>query len=116
MDSTVRAVLIAVAAGAQHIATLGSGIASAATAILSSLVYALGVAIPPGESPIVPIVVGGEQRALELSAELGRRGLAVPAIRPPTVPAGTSRLRISLSTTHTRDQIDRLVQELSALL
>ena len=49
------------------------------------------------------------------SAALLARGLWVPAIRPPTVPPGTSRLRVTLSATHTDDQVDRLVDALVRL-
>lgn len=64
------------------------------------------------QAPIVPIIVGGEERALELSERLLKRRMYVPAIRPPTVPAGTSRLRVSLRCNHTPDQIQLLAAEL----
>ena len=67
------------------------------------------------DSPIVPLVLGSEQAALELSARLFEAGLFVPAIRPPTVPSGTSRLRISLSISHSSTQIDDLVATLCRL-
>jgi len=54
------------------------------------------------------LVVGSNEDALALAADLGEQGLWVPAIRPPTVPAGTSRLRISLSAGHRFDDLDRL--------
>lgn len=60
-------------------------------------------------SPIVPLVVGDEKEAVDLSQALLDRGLLVPAIRPPTVPPGTSRLRIALSAAHTDDQLGCLV-------
>ena len=66
-------------------------------------------------SPIVPVVLGDEQRALDAAEALLEVGLLVPAIRPPTVPAGTSRLRITLSATHTDPDIDRLLAGLEAL-
>jgi len=50
--------------------------------------------------------------ASALSQRLADRGLWVPAIRPPTVPAGTSRLRVSLSAAHTDDDVDRLLETL----
>lgn len=56
-------------------------------------------------SAIVPIVVGAEGAALEASAQLLRRGLLVPAIRPPTVPKGTARLRVALSAAHSHDEV-----------
>jgi 8-amino-7-oxononanoate synthase len=66
-------------------------------------------------SPIIPVIVGSEERALEASAALLAGGLWVPAIRPPTVPVGTSRLRVTLSALHTDDQVDRLVEALAPL-
>ena len=63
-------------------------------------------------SPIVPVVVGGEQEALAASAALLGEGLLVPAIRPPTVPLGTSRLRVTLSAAHTDQEVLQLVNAL----
>ena len=60
-------------------------------------------------SPIVPVVVGGEQEALAASAALLGEGLLVPAIRPPTVPPGTSRLRVTLSAAHTDQEVLQLM-------
>jgi 8-amino-7-oxononanoate synthase len=69
--------------------------------------------IAPGHpSPIVPVVLGDERRALAAAAALLERGLLVPAIRPPTVAPGTSRLRIALSAAHSDDQVDRLAEAL----
>jgi 8-amino-7-oxononanoate synthase len=70
--------------------------------------------VAPGHpTPIVPVVLGEERAALAAAADLLDRGLLVPAIRPPTVPVGTSRLRVALSAAHTDDQIDRLVVALA---
>jgi 8-amino-7-oxononanoate synthase len=63
---------------------------------------------PGHPSPVVPVVIGDEHAAVAASAALRERGLLVPAIRPPTVPPGTSRLRISLSATHTVEQVTAL--------
>jgi 8-amino-7-oxononanoate synthase len=72
--------------------------------------------VSPGHpSPIVPVVLGSEARALEASAALLDMGIWVPAIRPPTVPVGTSRLRVTLSAAHTPDEVDRLVDALAAV-
>ena len=57
-------------------------------------------------APIFPVVLGEEARALEASRRLRERGFHVKAIRPPTVPRGTSRLRVSLSASHTPEQVD----------
>jgi len=66
----------------------------------------------PSDSPIQPIVVGDPNRALSLSAHLEGLGMLVTAIRPPTVPEGTSRLRITLTAAHTEAHVDRLVEAL----
>ncbi|MCU4185948.1 8-amino-7-oxononanoate synthase [Acidiferrimicrobium sp. IK] len=72
--------------------------------------------VRPGHpSPIIPIVLGGEDRAVDAAAALLERGLLVPAIRPPTVPAGTSRLRVAMSAAHTDEDIDRLQEALAGL-
>ncbi len=73
----------------------------------------LGLPILPSETAIQPLVVGDESVTLELSARLLQKQLWVSAIRPPTVPVGTSRLRITLSAKHTSAQIDRLLSVLS---
>ncbi|MDQ1479046.1 MAG: 8-amino-7-oxononanoate synthase, partial [Actinomycetota bacterium] len=67
-------------------------------------------------SPIVPFLCGDEQRALDAAAALLDRGLLVPAIRPPTVPAGTSRLRVTVSAAHSDAQVDHLLRALTAVL
>jgi 8-amino-7-oxononanoate synthase len=66
-------------------------------------------------SPIVPVVVGDETSAVAAAERLLSAGLLVPAIRPPTVPAGTSRLRVSLSAAHLREDVDRLAKALAEL-
>ena len=71
---------------------------------------------PGHRSPIVPVVLGDEQRAVEVSAELLARGMLIPAIRPPTVPPGSSRLRVALSAAHTAEMIDRLLDALAELV
>jgi 8-amino-7-oxononanoate synthase len=69
--------------------------------------------IAPGHpSPIIPVVLGDERKAMAASAALLKRGLLVPAIRPPTVAPGTSRLRIALSAAHTDDQVTLLADAL----
>ena len=65
------------------------------------------------DGPILPIVVGTPKRALAIQSYLETRGILVVAIRPPTVPEGTSRIRLSLRADHTREHLDRLVRTLS---
>jgi 7-keto-8-aminopelargonate synthetase-like enzyme len=66
-------------------------------------------------SPIIPVVLGDETVALAAAQQLLDGGLLVPAIRPPTVPAGTSRLRVSLSAAHHTNDVIRLANALSVL-
>ena len=73
---------------------------------------AAGLHLMPSQTAIQPLLLGDAQRALEASAALLTRGFFVPAIRPPTVPAGTSRLRISLSAAHSDEDIDGLLAAL----
>lgn len=64
---------------------------------------------------IQPLIVGSNEEALRLSAALEQAGIWVPAIRPPTVPAGTARLRFTLSAAHDAAQVDRLLTVLDQL-
>lgn len=73
-----------------------------------------GIALAASQTPIQPLILGDEGRALALSGELLRRGFWVTAIRPPTVPAGTARLRITLSAAHTAAQVEGLLDALGA--
>lgn len=68
---------------------------------------------PGHPTPILPVVVGDEEAALKAADALLERGLLVPAIRPPTVPPGTSRLRVALSAAHTRADVDALARALA---
>lgn len=68
------------------------------------------------EGPIQPLVLGAPARALAAQAALEQRGLLVVAIRPPTVPAGQARLRITLSAAHQPEHIDRLLEALAEVL
>lgn len=64
------------------------------------------------EGPIVSVILGSEERTLRVSEELLKRRIFVPAIRPPTVAPGTSRLRITIRADHTLEQVDMLAEEL----
>lgn len=64
---------------------------------------------------IQPIVIGDNHETLRVASALFERGLWVPAIRPPTVPAGTARLRVSLSSAHTQEQVQQLIVALREL-
>jgi 8-amino-7-oxononanoate synthase len=66
----------------------------------------LGYLIPEGETPIIPLVLGDPSVTMEMAQSLFDEGIYVQGIRPPTVPEGTSRLRITLMATHTKEQLD----------
>ncbi|MBP7712675.1 MAG: 8-amino-7-oxononanoate synthase [Gammaproteobacteria bacterium] len=76
----------------------------------------LGLPVVPTPSPIQPLVLGPSERASDASRALLERGILVPAIRPPTVPQGAARLRISFSASHSAADVDRLLDALSAVL
>jgi 8-amino-7-oxononanoate synthase len=85
-------------------------------ASLRAALGAMGLDTGASSTQIVPVLIGDERRTLALSRALEARGVLVTAIRPPTVPRGTSRLRIALSAAHTRADIDKLVDALSDAL
>jgi glycine C-acetyltransferase/8-amino-7-oxononanoate synthase len=80
---------------------------------LANGLRALGTIQGDPHSPIVPIVLGEPKTALDFSAFLLDTGIFAPAIRPPAVPPGTSRLRLSLSAAHTAEDMDRLLEALA---
>lgn len=73
----------------------------------------LGYDLMPSHTPIQPIMIGGNHAALALSQALEGRGLLVSAIRPPTVPAGEARLRVTFSAAHSEEHLDYLLNALS---
>ena len=73
--------------------------------MLSSL-KTLGYNTMQTESPIIPILIGDPARAFQFSQQLFEHGIYAPAIRPPTIPRGTSRLRLSMMATHQQTQMD----------
>jgi 8-amino-7-oxononanoate synthase len=87
----------------QLIATLKQGLAGTALRLL------------PSDSPIQPLLLGSNASAMAASTRLREQGLIVTAIRPPTVPVGTARLRLSLSALHQLDDVQCLVQALRDL-
>ncbi len=76
---------------------------------------AVDLELMPSETAIQPILVGDNHRALEISELLLTQGILVTAIRPPTVPVGTARLRVTLSAEHDKQHIDRLVRALLSI-
>ena len=77
---------------------------------------ALGLPITDSMTPIQPLITGSADSALALSQRLQHQGILVPAIRPPTVPEGSARLRITLSAAHDLEQVDRLLDVLTTAL
>jgi 8-amino-7-oxononanoate synthase len=75
-----------------------------------------GLAVTPSTTPIQPLILGSPAAALEASSRLAAVGHRVTAIRPPTVPEGTARLRITLSAAHTAQQVESLLAALEAAL
>jgi 8-amino-7-oxononanoate synthase len=71
--------------------------------------------LPPAQSAIVPVVLGDPARALAAAQALEDAGFLVVAMRPPTVPEGTSRLRVTFSAGHADDDVARLIQAMKAL-
>ena len=67
----------------------------------------LGFRLAASESPILPIIVGDPDRAMNLAQALIDQGVYAPAIRPPTVPPATSRIRLTITADHTDEQIDQ---------
>jgi 8-amino-7-oxononanoate synthase len=70
--------------------------------------------LAPSSTPIQPLIVGADDEAVAVSEALWDQDVYVPAIRPPTVPAGTARLRVSLSAAHTADDVEQLLAALAA--
>ncbi|EGV17322.1 8-amino-7-oxononanoate synthase [Thiocapsa marina] len=75
----------------------------------------LGLPLSESPTPIQPLIAGSSHQALAWAAELETRGILVGAIRPPTVPEGSARLRVCLSAAHTETMVDRLLDALGAL-
>jgi len=69
-----------------------------------------GLSLMPSQTPIQPVMAGSAEQALAMSARLEEQGILVSAIRPPTVPEGSARLRVTLSANHRDEDIDRLLE------
>jgi 8-amino-7-oxononanoate synthase len=87
----------------------------AASAELRTALRAQGWDVPAGRSPIIPVIVGEESAALALAAALQEAGHFAPAIRPPTVPAGQCRLRLTTTLAHRPADRRRLVKAMAGL-
>jgi len=82
--------------------------------LLRAELAAAGLAVEAGTMPIIPLLVGAPETAVAISAEALARGAFAQAIRPPTVPDGTSRLRLAVSAAHTADDLGRAAAAISA--
>lgn len=76
----------------------------------------LGLNTGTSSSHIIPVIIGDNKKTLEISKQLFERGFLVVAIRPPTVPAGSARLRISVQCDHTKEQIDSLCKAIAKII
>ncbi|UCF46613.1 MAG: 8-amino-7-oxononanoate synthase [Myxococcales bacterium] len=83
---------------------------------LRSELRALGFDVPEGDTQIVPVLIGENHRTMELSAKLLDRGIFVQGIRPPTVPDGTARLRLTPMATHRPEHIQRAIGAFASLV
>jgi 8-amino-7-oxononanoate synthase len=81
---------------------------------LRAVFATLGIATGASSTQIVPAMVGDPQAALDLAASIRARGVLAVAIRPPTVPAGTSRIRFALSAVHSEAELDTLIGAVAA--
>lgn len=85
------------------------------TAYMANKLQSMGIECDD-ETPIFPIIVGDNERALSLAHELEARGIIITAIRPPTVPVGESRLRMTVTAAHSQEQLDYVANTLRDLL
>jgi 8-amino-7-oxononanoate synthase len=81
-------------------------------AYLRRALHGMGWETGGSATQIIPVIIGKESDTLEFSRWLEENGMLISAIRPPTVPDGASRIRISLSAGHTRQQIDYLIDRM----
>ena len=85
------------------------------TAYIKARLKESGFDFRGSETPIIPIMIGDAKKTFEVSQYLWKNGLFIPAIRPPTVPIGESRLRITITAMHTRKELDMLLKHLRAI-
>jgi 8-amino-7-oxononanoate synthase len=107
LAEALRASLRAIGAGAQGRAHLAALIAA-----FRSGAVGLPWTLPASSTPIQPLVIGDVATTVAIADALAARGILVPAIRPPTVPAGTARLRVSLSAAHAHADVAELTAAL----
>ena len=73
--------------------------------------HQLDLPLMPSQTPIQPLLAGSAEQAVSWAGQLRQQGLLVTAIRPPTVPEGKARLRITFSASHTEQQVDQLLRD-----
>lgn len=88
---------------------MGAGLLEKAHSF-SKRLSTFGLNVPPFESQIIPVIVGPNEKAVAFSALLGEKGLAVRAVRPPTVPPGTARIRFSITLSLSSEQLERAAE------
>ena len=108
LAESVRAALRVMGAEPERHARLHANIARL-RATLPAAIQGTSWRLLPSETAVQALVIGANDEALRVMQALAEAGLWVPAIRPPTVPEGTSRLRIALSAAHTQADVDALV-------
>lgn len=86
------------------------------TQYVRRLLQAAKLPVVDGVTPIIPIIAGAEEDAVRLASELKQQGIIITAIRPPTVPAGTSRLRLTVSAAHEQDELAWAVDIITAAI
>jgi 8-amino-7-oxononanoate synthase len=92
-----------------------AGVLALAAGLRSELQHR-GVPVPAGEGPIVPVILGDSARALAVAAAVTAAGFDVRAVRPPTVPEGSARLRLSVHADHPREAITELAEVVAAAI
>ena len=107
--------MIAAADAALELMQSGEALAALQRNVAYFKTATAGLSFMASDTAIQPLVLGSDEQALRMAAKLRQAGFFVPAIRPPTVPEGTARLRFTLSAAHSTDQIDQLVQHLAGL-
>jgi 7-keto-8-aminopelargonate synthetase-like enzyme len=84
-------------------------------AYLRALLIKAGFVLADGSTQIIPIMVGQAETAMQFSQHLFEEGIFVQGIRPPTVPAGSCRLRCTVMSTHTHDDLERAAERISSV-
>ena len=82
------------------------------TSYLKNEIQEIGFETGDSNSQIIPVIIGDEEMTIELSEHLKNEGLFATAIRPPTVPAGSSLIRITITAKHQKEDLDRLIRAL----